>query len=208
MQFAPTKKNMNYDPNIHHRRSIRLEGYDYSQEGLYFVTICTENRHCIFGNIIDGEMVLNNIGTIAYNTWLETPVIRKNIGLDVFVIMPNHIHGIIIIRRGVLHTPQLHTPQLHTSDNNVDVNEVGEFNSPLHQTKLFIPQSQTIGAIVRGYKSSVTGKINAFQHSRGIVVWQSNYFEHIIRDQQSYATISEYILNNPINWTKDILFSQ
>ena len=96
---------MNYDPNIHHRRSIRLEGYDYSQEGLYFVTICTENKHCLFGNITDGEMVLNEMGTIAYNAWLETPLIRKNIGLDVFVVMPNHIHGIIIIRRGELNSP-------------------------------------------------------------------------------------------------------
>ena len=94
-------KNMNYDPQIHHRRSIRLEGYDYSQEGMYFITICTLNKNCIFGNIINDEMQLNETGTIAYNEWLQTPVIRKSIDLDVFVLMPNHIHGIIIIRSGV-----------------------------------------------------------------------------------------------------------
>ena len=173
---------MNYDPKIHHRRSIRLEGYDYSQEGMYFVTICTVNKNCIFGNITDGEMVLNEMGTIVYNEWLQTPVIRKSIDLDVFVVMPNHIHGIIILRSGVC---------------NEGVYKEGVCNTPL--------QSPTIGSIVRGYKSSVTGKINALNKTRGVVVWQKNYWEHIIRDLQTYTTISEYIINNPINWSTDKL---
>ena len=173
---------MNYDPKIHHRRSIRLEGYDYSQEGMYFVTICTLNKNCIFGNIINDEMVLNETGTIAYNEWLQTPFIRKSIDLDVFVVMPNHIHGIIIIRGGECNGGEY---------------EEGVCNTPLH--------SQTIGSIVRGYKSSVTGKINALHNTTGVAVWQKNYWEHIIRDLQTYTTISEYIINNPINWSTDKL---
>ena len=186
---------MHYDPNIHHRRSIRLDGYDYSQEGLYFVTICTEKRDCLFGKISNGIMVLNEMGIIAYHEWLATPVIRKNVGLDVFVVMPNHIHGIIIIKesgRG---------GELNSPNNN---EEEGVFNTP---RRLHSP-SQTIGSIVRGYKSSVTGKINALQNAKGIVVWQSNYWEHIIRDERSYSNISEYIINNPTNWTTDKLYIQ
>jgi REP element-mobilizing transposase RayT len=88
---------MHYNPDIHHRRNIRLKGYDYSQAGLYFVTICVQNRHCLFGKITDNKMILNEYGKIAYNEWLKTPNIRSNIQLDVFIVMPNHIHGIIVI---------------------------------------------------------------------------------------------------------------
>ena len=88
---------MTYDSNIHHRRSIRLQRYDYSREGWYYITICVENHKCIFGNIIDGKMQLNAFGTIAKKQWLYTEEIRKNIILDAFIIMPNHMHGIIQI---------------------------------------------------------------------------------------------------------------
>ena len=95
-----------YNPNIHHRRSIRLKGYDYSQAGAYFITICCEDRICRFGDIENGEMKLNEMGLIAHNEWIKTSEIRKNVELDVFVVMPNHIHGIIILNdmgRGELH---------------------------------------------------------------------------------------------------------
>ncbi|MEP7279369.1 MAG: hypothetical protein ABI813_12045, partial [Bacteroidota bacterium] len=97
-----------YNPHIHHRRSIRLKGYDYSQEGLYFITLCCEGRICRFGHINNGEMVLNEYGQIAYNEWMKTPQLRPNIELDTFIIMPNHMHGIIKITgvgRGELHSP-------------------------------------------------------------------------------------------------------
>jgi len=91
---------------LHHRRSIRLKGYDYAEQGAYFVTICTHQKKCLFGKIIDDEMVLNGNGIIAHNELIRTPELRKNIELGAFVVMPNHIHLIIIItRRGVLHTP-------------------------------------------------------------------------------------------------------
>jgi len=99
--------NPKYNPNIHHRRSIRLKGYDYAQAGLYFITICCQDRACLFGEIQNGEMVLNEYGTIAHNEWIKTHEIRTNVELGEFVIMPNHIHGIIKIMdiggRGELH---------------------------------------------------------------------------------------------------------
>ncbi|MDR1153558.1 MAG: hypothetical protein LBL04_02510 [Bacteroidales bacterium] len=88
---------MPYNPTIHHRRSIRLKDYDYSQAGLYFITICVQNRHCLFGKITDNKMILNKYGKIAYGEWLKTPNMHPNIQLDEFIVMPNHMHGIIVI---------------------------------------------------------------------------------------------------------------
>ena len=202
---------MLYNPNIHNRRSIRLKGYDYSQAGLYFITICCYNRKCLFGDVINGEMVLNEYGTIACNEWLNTPNIRKNVELDVFVIMPNHIHGIIILNgRGELHSPLNMITGNTISGNAITHNAItgnaitgnaitgnkrGECNSPPRGP------SNNIGAIVRGYKSSVTKQFNLL--NIGCTVWQRNYHEHIIRNEKSYQTIAEYIVNNPSKWNND-----
>ncbi len=98
---------MKYDPQLHHRRSIRLKDYDYAQAGAYFITLCCQDKAHLFGEIQNGEMLLNEYGKIAHNEWLETPGIRKNVELDVFVIMPNHLHGILILtnRRGECNSP-------------------------------------------------------------------------------------------------------
>jgi REP element-mobilizing transposase RayT len=99
-----------YNPRIHHRRSIRLKGYDYSQAGWYFITICCQGRICRFGHIENGEIILNEYGKIARDEWMRTTEIRPNVELGEFVIMPNHLHGIIQInyRRGELHSPPKH----------------------------------------------------------------------------------------------------
>ncbi len=202
---------MKFNPQIHHRKTIRLKGYDYSQAGAYFITICCANRECLFGEIVNGEMILNECGTIAYNEWLKTPEIRPQTELDVFVIMPNHIHGIIIIndtRRGVLNTPIDGKGELHSP---VDENEQGVCNTPddekqgVCNTPLPLRSpSQTVGAIVRGYKSSIT---KWFRNNTDIeTVWQRNYHEHVIRNEQSYQTISNYIVNNPASWKEDKFF--
>ena len=86
------------DPRKHHRRSIRLQGYDYTRAGAYFITICTQGRECLFGEIVDGEMILNELGRIVQEEWKKTPAIRREMELDAFVVMPDHIHGIVIIR--------------------------------------------------------------------------------------------------------------
>jgi putative transposase len=174
---------MKYNPQIHHRRSIRLKGYDYSQAGAYFITICTKNRKCLFGQVVNGEMILNEMGQIAYNEWLKTPELRPNVSLDVFVIMPNHVHGIIVII------------------------DMGEFDSPIPPPSADMPPtpfrspSNNIGAIVRRYKSSVTKQINLLNYSGS--AWHRNYHEHIIRNEESYHRISDYIINNPKKWNDD-----
>jgi len=174
-----------YNPNIHHRRSIRLKGYDYSQAGFYFITICVQDRASLFGEIENGKMKLNEYGKIAHNEWKRTPEIRPNVELGAFIIMPNHMHGIIhIICRGVLNSP----------DNR------GVCNTPL------LSPSQTIGAIVRGYKSSVTKQLGLLNLNQKI--WQRNYYVHIINKNQSYQNISNYIVNNPAKWNGDKFYTK
>lgn len=224
---------MQYNPEIHHHRSIRLKGYDYSQEGMYFITINVQDRVRIFGEIVNGEMHLNELGKIAYNEWMHTPEIRKNVELGAFIVMPDHIHGIIIINdtddssKGVLYTPVSHTPVSHTHDDDRsdrDVSHMSDIDRGVSYTPdkdrspdidrgvCDTPQrpplrspSRTIGAIIRGYKSSVTRKINEMRNSNGFVVWQRNYWEHIIRDYRAFDAISDYITNNPKKWDVDKL---
>ena len=188
-----------YNPAIHHRKSIRLKGYDYSQNGLYFITICTYNRECLFGEIIDKEMILNDAGKIANECWLNIPEHFPNAVLHEHVVMPNHVHGII----------ELSGTATAGDENNVGVQTVGVQNfeplppapppSPQNQFQHIIPRS--IGSIVRGYKIGVT---KFFRDNTDIYhVWQRNYHEHIIRSEQSYLRISEYIINNPKVWEND-----
>ena len=177
---------MKYNPLLHHRRSTRLTGYDYSLAGAYFITLCTQHRRCIFGEVINGEMVLNKYGQIAYNEWLKTPEIRPNVSLDVFVIMPNHIHAIILSIDEKADDRHL-TPNAFAARSEVAL----PFQSP----------SKTIGAIVRGYKGSVTKQVHALNFEGQ--VWHRNYHDHIIATEQSYQNISNYIINNPKKWSED-----
>ncbi len=161
------------------RRSLRLQNYDYSQSGAYFITICTHNRKLLFGEIESGEMVLNAFGKIAQEEWLRTQILRTNIIIDEFVVMPNHIHGIIIIsRRGTMHRAP-----------------------PTEQ--LGKPTHNTIPTIIRGYKSSVTKQINQLRDTPRQQIWQRNYYEHIIRNKTDLSRIQKYITNNPMNWHLD-----
>ncbi|MDA8079106.1 MAG: hypothetical protein M0Z79_09235 [Nitrospiraceae bacterium] len=173
-----------YNPDIHHRRSIRLKGHDYSQAGAYFVTICAWKKECLFGDVLEGEMKENGFGQVVQNEWTRTAVIRPNVELDYHVVMPNHFHGIMTINecdgqsgRGVLQ---------YAPTNCI-------FRSP----------SQTIGAIIRGFKSTVTKHINEFRKTPGLPVWQRNYYEHIIRTDDELNRIREYIVNNPARWAED-----
>lgn len=182
-----------YNPEIHKRRSVRLKNYDYSQEGLYFITICCQNKEHLFGKIENGQMILNPIGKIVKQCWEETPNIRPNVALHQFVVMPNHFHAIVEIthRRGELHSPNDNLSP--DNKNNLNETQKGVFNTPLRSP------SQTLGAIVRGFKSVVS-------KNAGFSVWQRNYHEHIIRNEQSYFKISEYIENNPLKWEEDCFY--
>lgn len=170
-----------------HRRSIRLPGYDYAGAGWYFVTICTHGRECLFGEIVNGVMVLNDLGEIVHDEWNQTSMIRPTIELGEFVVMPNHFHGIIVIHESV--GAYGNTP-------------VGAYiNTPLRPDNptAFRSPSKTIGAVVRGFKSAATKHINIWRNTPGAPVWQRNYYEHIIRNEKSYLNITQYISDNPAN---------
>jgi putative transposase len=160
------------------RRSIRLKEYDYAQHGAYFVTICTENRECLFGNIIDGKMRLNEAGNIAETCWKKIPLHYPSVMLDEYIVMPNHIHGILSINN----------PSESTQNTN-------KFQKII---------SGSIGAIVRGYKTGVTKWFRA--NTNIFMVWQRNYYEQVIRDEADLNHIREYIIYNPTNWKDDELF--
>ncbi|MBI9036204.1 MAG: transposase [Bacteroidales bacterium] len=222
---------------IHNRKSIRLKGYDYSQEGLYFITICTHNRECLFGEIANNTMILNNAGKIANQCWLQIPHHFPNTQLHQHIIMPNHIHGIIEIVGANNHSPDNdctnhspdnhftnHSPDNHFtnhSSNNdfTDHSPDNDFtnhspdNGTVNWAKNISPlrsPSKTIGSMVRGYKIGVT---KWFRENMGDLfpvgksAWQRNYWEHIIRNEKSYINISEYIINNPTNWKNDKLYN-
>lgn len=204
---------MPYDPKIHHRKSIRLKGYDYSQDGLYFVTICCEKKVCRFGNIKDGKMHLNEYGEIAYTQWSKLAERFTNCELDVFQIMPNHMHGII-----VLNNPAMATRAVSKNDKkhiagaplagalNDENNEIMEMERPGASPAQTDTNAATLGDIIGAYKSIVANeclKIYKSKSQRMGKLWQRNYYEIIIRNQHSYQRISEYIINNPSKWDSD-----
>ena len=172
-----------YDSDHHHRRSIRLKNYDYTQPGAYFVTVCTYERAPLFGAVADGRMILNPLGQMARQCWLAIPDHFPHTQLDKFVIMPNHVHGIIWIVD--------------------DVANVGakDFSPRPSNGKRPRGTSRTIGSVVRGFKIGVTkwGRRNTDVFS----VWQRNYYEHIIRTERSLNAIRRYIAENPLRWHLD-----
>ena len=172
-----------YNPDKHHRRSIRLKGYDYRQAGAYFVTICTKNRACWFGAVADGEMQLNDAGRAAQASWDELPIRFPNLRLDVFVVMPNHIHGIIIVGA------QFIAPG-NSSPSRSDGARQGAMN-----------RAPTLGEIVRTFKAVSTRVIR--QTIIPDFAWQRNYYEHVIRDEDSLNRIRQYILDNAGRWAFD-----
>ncbi len=182
---------MKYNPDIHKRRYIRLKGYDYSQSGFYFITICCYQRQCLFGEIIDEKMQLNKIGQLVKEEWLKSEKIRQEIELDDWVIMPNHFHGIVIIDQKI------------NNNTNHDYNPVGaNGRSPL-QTNLMKPKS--LSSLIAGFKAATTKQINLIRNSPKYPVWQRNYYDHVIRNNQSLEKIKEYIYNNPLSWELDQL---
>jgi REP element-mobilizing transposase RayT len=175
---------MKYNPEIYSRRSIRLKGYDYSQAGAYFVTICTQNQECLFGDITDGIMRANHFGKIVGEQWNDIPQRFPVVQLDQFVVMPNHIHGVLVVVGAPLAGGQL---------------------------RAAARAAPTVGDIVGGYKSLSVHhclhwiKQNVPQQRLG-QLWQRNYWEHIIRDESELNSIREYIRNNPAQWEMDKLY--
>lgn len=189
---------------MRHRRSIRLRDYDYTQCGAYFVTICAHERHGIFGRVIDGEMICNEWGHIVHEEWNQTAILRPYVELDAFVVMPNHVHGIILIDGGYTVGAQ------YIGGQRIGAQYIGaQCIAPLHPKRGATPQNvapTSLGAIVRGFKSAVTRRINRLPNAPEHPIWQRNYYEHIIRDEESLNRIRTYITNNPASWNDDRLY--
>ena len=229
---------MGVDHPHHHRRSIRLQGYDYAGPGGYFVTLCTHNRVCLFGEITGDNMQLNDIGRIVVEELTKTPDIRREIRLDAFVVMPNHVHAIvwivadngdpnptgnadhpaatdtrIPIRRGdrpVAPSTDTVVYPNDTSiqtDNRTDVDHPVNMVAPIRRGDRPVaptgPPTKSLGAMIAGFKSAATTRINQFRGTPGAPVWQRNYYEHIIRHADSLARIRWYIEHNPAHWNDD-----
>jgi REP element-mobilizing transposase RayT len=176
---------MAYDPSIHHRRSIRLNGFDYTQPGAYFITIVAHRRLPIFGEITGGIVYLNAFGEIVHKEWMKTIDIRREIALDEFVVMPNHFHAIVTI----------------VECGNGLVGATGR--SPLRPDMPRGPANKSLASLIAGFKSAVTTRINQLHGTPGAPVWQRNYWEHVIRNDGELSRIREYIRNNPITLETD-----
>jgi len=185
---------MKYNPDKHHRRSIRLKGYDYSSEGAYFITICTFQRQCLFGQIVEGDMQLNEFGQIAAECWQAIPEHFPHIELDEYIVMPNHVHGILVVkdtRRGI--AVQCPYPGLGDTQQTTYTSVFGKMSSG------------SIPTVVRSYKSATTKYINIRREAVGTPVWQRNYYDHIIQNERSLQHIRHYVTNNPLTWADDQL---
>jgi REP element-mobilizing transposase RayT len=207
---------MNYDPQKHHRRSIRLRGYDYSSPGAYFITICSHNKQFLFGNVADGQMHRNDYGEIVQEEWFRSARIRKEIQLDAWMVMPNHVHGIVMIapvaahgyapgtalaaHRAVAHGVGAHgcVPGTVLTSHRAVARAVGAHgHAPLQR------RPRSLATFVGGFKGAAKKRINKMRGTPGAPVWQENYYEHIIRNEDELNKIREYILTNPLRWAYD-----
>jgi len=199
---------MKYDPEIHHRISIRLQGYDYAQPGLYFFTIVSQNRECLFGEIVNGGMALNEAGCMLHDAWNTMPMRFQNMESVGFIVMPNHIHGIIALQcRGEPCVRPLSPirPYSHLQPHS-------HVCPPRNNHHSYIPPCGTchdsLGRIIQAFKSLTTK-----EYIQGVKkkmwppfqgrLWQRNFYERIIRDDKELTQLQEYIINNPLKWELD-----
>lgn len=193
-----------------HRRTLRLKDFDYSQAGAYFVTICTKNHQCLFGEIQQREMQLNAIGRVVSAQWQQLTYRFPDLELGEWVVMPNHIHGILIITgrgeacngRGEasLKIKNVDAALFLPDASSLQSESVIADASPLRPTGT-TPGS--VGAIIQNFKSVVSRKLSTQNEKRKGSVWQRNYYEHVIRNEGEFNAISDYIITNPQNWEKD-----
>ncbi len=180
------------DPITQRRRSLRLPGFDYAQRGAYFVTVVAHDRACLFGDVVDGAMCLNEAGRVVESCWAAIPDHFPHVELDAFVVMPNHVHGIVLIVGDV-------SADVGTRDRAKD--GAKDFSPLPGRASTFRSPSKTLGSIVRGFKIGVTKWMRANTGVRD--VWQRNYFEHVIRNETALNRIRQYIIDNPARWQED-----
>jgi len=187
-----------YDPQIHHRRSVRLRGYDYRQAGAYFVTICVQGRECLFGNIENSEIELNQYGKVVDEIWHRIPQHFSNVDIDSAIVMPNHFHGIVVICDVPANVQKTDPRKIQ----NGETPGIQGGETPPLRSKCGTP---TLGQIVGYFKYQTTKKINQIREMAGVKIWQRNYYEHVIRDEILLGKICEYVVHNPQTWDSDQL---
>lgn len=172
------------------RQHLHLTEYDYAQQGAHFVAVCTKGKACLFGNVVGDEMVLNDAGRMVEQCWNAIPEHFPQVGLDYYVVMPNHVHGILFIgdAPGIVGAKNFSPVRLSKTSNNI-------------QDQRPLGTSKTIGSIVRGFKTGITKWMR--QHTSMHNVWQRNYFERVIRNERELNGIREYIEKNPLRWALD-----
>ena len=197
-----------------YRRSVRLQSYDYSQSGFYFVTICTQDQKCMFGEIVNDEMYLNGAGSIAQSTWSTLPERFPHVELDQSVVMPNHVHGIVVLagytsmRRGDIYTAKVPERFMHAKGK---VYQDHTTNMALQHSRInqvhtadAVNRVPTLGEIIRTFKGAATYRIRS--EGKRDFAWLGRYYEHIIRNDDDLDRIRQYIVNNPARWTEDHLY--
>ncbi len=181
--------------------SARLPQWDYSSPGWYFVTMCTHNRECMFGNIVEGKMRLNRYGIMVEQEWHKSFEIRHEMNRDEFVVMPNHFHGIIQI------SDSRNLGETHTRNDSFQTVEThGRASLPniaKSQIGVAFRTQKSISSFMAGFKSAVTKRINESRKMPGVPIWQPRFHDHIIRNDRELFAIRRYIRNNPANWADD-----
>lgn len=202
---------MAFDPEVHHRRSVRLSGYGYSQSGAYFLTLCVREMRPLFGRVAEGKMDLSPTGLIVQDCWLEIPRHFRRVELDEFVVMPNHLHGILLFTVGTRrHAPA--APDVGARHGVPDVADVGgrhavpRWRRPVLE-EFARPVSGSLATVIRLFKQAVTKRARALRvgarHGVPLQIWQRDYYEHIIHDGGELGKIREYIAGNPLRWACD-----
>jgi REP element-mobilizing transposase RayT len=192
---------MNNNSSYNHRRSIRLQEYDYSQDGMYFITICTYQKQCIFGEIIEDKMILNQVGNSVKREWLKSVNVRQEINVDEWVIMPNHLHGIVVIKQDDNNNS---TNLVGATDGVGATNGMGASLAPLQNQKgVGVRKPKSLSSFIAGFKASVTREIKKVCRDKKPLVWQRNYYETVIRNEPQLNHIRKYIRYNPLRWNDD-----
>jgi len=181
--------------------SARLPGWDYAAPAAYFITLCTAGQAHLFGEVRDGRMVLSPLGEMVQQEWEKSFEIRQELACDIYVIMPNHIHAIVRIVAA------------ETNDSPVETHgraslPRASLPAPPRKTGVAYRPPKSISSFVAGFKSAATKRVNAFRHTPGAAVWQPRFYDHIIRDAQSYERIAAYIAANPVRWQDDCYFEE
>lgn len=199
------KSPMPYDPDRHDRQSIRLPDYDYRSPGVYFVTVCAADRRCLFGEATDGQMIPNDCGIIVSEEWRRTEMVRDRVVVDTFVLMPNHTHGVIVIKD----PPGDDSDQQSSSASDNDAeDDRGRDSSPMNPYHDDEPRNRTFGGaiagslstIMRQFKSMVTKRINRRRDTPDASVWQRNFYERVVRTRGELERVRTYIRRNPAQW--------